>query len=98
MLSGVEKAKVYWDLSQIKEIKSPKEAVEQFEVYLIELFLKEAKKSMPDGLFSPKGNFSAGLYYDLFYMELSQKIGQEIGKSVEPLFERALQAYGKEGG
>ena len=97
MVNGVKKAEVYWELSQLKKIKDIKEAVKQFEVYLVRQFLKEAEKSLPGGLFSPKGSFSSGLYYDLFYMELSQRIGEELGKNVEPLFERALRAYRGEG-
>ncbi len=97
MLDGVGRAEVYWDLAQIEEIKSGKEAVRQFEVYLVNQFLKEAEKSMPEGLFSPEGNFSTKLYWDLFNMELSQKIGEEIGKSLEPMFSRVLKAYGREG-
>jgi len=98
MIDGVGKAEVYWDLAQIGEIKSGKEAVKQFEVYLVNQFLKEAEKSMPEGIFSPKRDFSTRLYWDLFNMELSQKIGEEIGKNLEPLFSRVLKAYGREGG
>ncbi len=97
MIGSVEKALTYWDLSGIEEIKSGKEAVKQFEVFLVEQFLKEAKKSLPDGLFSPKEGFASRLYYDLFCMELSQKIGEELGANIEPLFERTLSAYGREG-
>jgi len=98
MVDGVDKAEVYWDLSQIGEIKNGKEAVKQFEVYLVEQFLKEAEKSMPDGLFSSKRSFSERLYRDLFNMELSQKIGEELGKNLEPFFSRVLEAYGREEG
>ena len=98
MIDGVGKAEVYWDLAQIEGIKSGKEAVKQFEVYLVNQFLREAEKSMPEGLFSPEGSFSSKLYHDLFSMELSQKIGEELGKSLEPMFSRVLKAYGREGG
>ncbi len=98
MLGGVGKAEVYWDLAQIKELREGKEVLRQFEVYLVNQFLKEAEKSIPRGLFSSKESFSLRLYRDLFSMELSQKIGNEIGKSLDHLFERCLKAYGKEEG
>ncbi len=97
MIGSVEKALTYWDLSGIEKIKSGKEAVKQFEVFLVEQFLKEAKKSLPDGLFSPKKDFASSLYYDLFCMELSQKIGEGLGTNIEPLFKKVLSAYGREG-
>ncbi len=95
MFNGIEeKTEVYWDLNEIRKIKNSREAVKEFEVYLVKQFLKEAKRSLPKGLFSPAENFSTGLYYDLFYMELSQKVGEKLGKDIEPLFEKALKAYG----
>ncbi len=97
MVEGVE-IRAYWDLSELKSVKSASEAVKQFEVFLVNQFLKEAKRSMPDGLFSPKGDFASGLYYDLLYMELSQKIGEKLGENIESLFQRAIKAYGEEGG
>ena len=95
MFNGIEeKTEIYWDLNEIRKIKSSREAVREFEVYLVQQFLKEAKRSLPEGLFSPAGNFSTDLYYDLFYMEISQKVGEKLGKNIEPLFEKALKAYG----
>lgn len=98
MVDGVGKAEVYWDLAQVKKLREGKEVVRQFEVYLVNQFLKEAERSMPKGLFSSQDSFSLRLYRDLFNMELSQKIGNELGKSLEPLFSRSLKAYGKEEG
>jgi len=98
MVGGIGKTEVYWELAQIREIKSKKEAVKQFEVYLVDQFLKEAEKSMMGGLFSPQESFPLRLYQDLFNMELSQKVGEELGKNIESLFSRVLKAYGREEG
>jgi flagellar protein FlgJ len=85
---------VYWDLNEIHNKRNVKFAVSQFEVYLVREYLKEAKKSIPDGLF---GSFSSSMYYDLFNMELSQIIGDSLGRSFETFFEKAINTYTKLG-
>ncbi|SMO56621.1 flagellar protein FlgJ [Balnearium lithotrophicum] len=85
---------VYWDLNEIHNRKNLKFAVSQFEVYLVREYLKEAKKSIPDGLL---GTFSSSMYYDLFNMELSQIIGDSLGRNFETFFEKAINTYTKLG-
>jgi len=85
---------IYWDLNGIQNKKDLKFAVSQFEVYLVREYLKEAKKSIPKGLFS---SFSSSMYYDLFNMELSQIIGDSLGGNFETIFKKAINSYTKVG-
>jgi len=85
---------VYWDLSELKSLKNKKEIVSQFEVYLVREFLKEAKKSLPKGIFD---SFPMGIYSDLFDMEISEVIGNSFSNDFSDLFERALDSYNKMG-
>jgi flagellar protein FlgJ len=87
----VEKVgKAYWDIASIQQIKEPKEAIKEFEAYLFRIFLKEARKSIPEGLFS---SFSSKFYYDLLDMEVAEAIAQSDPLKFESLFERAIASY-----
>jgi hypothetical protein len=94
----VEKAelgKAYWDLNALSQIKSSKEAVVEFEAYLLNTFLKEALKPMKGGLFG--GSFQASLYRELFCMSVSKELSQNDPLNLNLLFEKALRAYGSLG-
>ncbi|TCK03892.1 flagellar biosynthesis protein FlgJ [Phorcysia thermohydrogeniphila] len=87
----VEKiGKAYWDIVSIQQIKEPKEAIKEFEAYLFRIFLKEARKSIPEGLFS---SFSSKFYYDLLDMEMAEVASQTDPLKFEILFEKAIASY-----
>ena len=92
MVSPAEVGRVYWDLNALKEVKSSREAVKEFEAYLINIFLKEADFKVSGSLFG--NDFQSSIYKELFRMELSEKIAQKDPLNLIPLFERALKSYG----
>ncbi len=87
----VESYPVYWDITKIKEIKSKKEAVEEFEVYLFETFLKEAFNTNLNGLFE-KG-FSSKVYRDMFVQEIAEILGKNDPLKIAEAFEKAINRY-----
>ena len=90
MVSPAYLGEVYWDLSQLEKEKSFKSEVKEFEVYFLRQFLKEAEKSMPEGLFNT--SFSYKLYYDLFASQVAETLSsRDLG--LESFFEKAIKAY-----
>jgi len=87
----VEAEHLYWDLTSISSIKSPKEAATEFEAYLFNLFLKEVE-SVPGSLFGSTYQFK--LFKSLFNMEIAQKVAESEPLGLSTLIERALKAYG----
>jgi flagellar protein FlgJ len=84
--------KAYWDIVSIQRIKKTEEAVKEFEAYLFRIFLKEARRSIPEGLF---GSFSSKFYYDLFDMEVAEAVAQVDPLKFESLFEKAIASYSR---
>ncbi len=98
MLPEVEMAKSYWDLTSVEQEKNLKSVSKEFEAYFFRLFLKEAEKSVPEGLFN--SSFAAKFYMDMFSMQLSEVIAKKDPLHFDAFFEKALkayQSYGKEG-
>ncbi|WP_163328090.1 rod-binding protein [Desulfurobacterium thermolithotrophum] len=85
--------KTYWDIANIKQIKNESEAIKEFEAYFVRIFLKEARKSIPKGLFNT--SFSANFYYDMLDMELAEVISQKDPLHLEKFFQEALSKYQK---
>jgi len=90
----VEKiGKTYWDVASLSQIKSDKEAIKEFEAYFVRIFLKEARKSIPEGLFNT--SFSSKFYFDMLDMQLSEIFAQQDPLGFERFFEKALESYQK---
>ena len=87
----VEKiGKAYWDIVSLQQIKDSREAVKEFEAYLFRIFLKEARKSIPKGLFS---SFSSMFYRDLLDMEIAEAVAQADPLTFADLFAKAIASY-----
>jgi flagellar protein FlgJ len=98
VLPEVEMAKSYWDLTSIEQEKKLKDVAKEFEAYFFRVFLKEAEKTIPEGLFN--SSFAAKFYLDMFSMQLSEVIAQKDPLHFDSFFEKAIkayQSYGKEG-
>ncbi len=87
----IESYSVYWDIAKIKEIKSEKEAIKEFEVFLFETFLKEAFNSELKGLFEE--GFSYRIYRDMFTQEIAEILGKNDTLHIAETFEKAINSY-----
>ena len=98
MIPEVEIAKSYWDLNSIEQEKKLKDVAKEFEAYFFRIFLKEAEKSIPKGIFN--SSFASKFYLDMFSMQLSETIAQKDPLNFNAFFEKAIKSYslyGKEG-
>ncbi|MEO2083793.1 MAG: rod-binding protein [Desulfurobacteriaceae bacterium] len=82
---------VYWDIGNLKEIKKPLEAVAEFEAFFFRTFLKEARKSIPEGLFN--SSFTSKFYFDMLDMQISEVVAKQDPLKLKVVFEEAIKRY-----
>jgi len=93
VITKAQAARVYWDLNSLREIKRTEDAVKEFEAYLLHLFLKEAEKATPKGLFNT--SFQYSMYKDLLYMQIAQELAAKDPLNLEDAIGKAVEAYSK---
>ncbi|NPA52968.1 MAG: flagellar biosynthesis protein FlgJ [Aquificae bacterium] len=73
-MNKINQTTPYWDVKNLKNIKTAQEASQTFEAFFIKTLLKEFRKTIPEGLFNT--SFSSKMYLDLFDMQIAQTISQ----------------------
>jgi len=91
MVGKAELAKAYWDFNTLEQEKKLKDVSKELEAYFFRIFLKEAEKTVPKGLFNE--SFASNFYFDMFFMELSEVIAHKDPLHFEEIFEKALKNY-----
>ncbi len=81
----------YWDVKNIKEIKTEKDVATEFEATFLRILLKEMRNTIPDsGLFS---SFSEKMYTDMFDMTVADTLASSDKLGLSDYIENAIKSY-----
>ncbi|SMC09280.1 rod-binding protein [Nitratiruptor tergarcus] len=88
------KVEAYWDIAKLSQIKSSQMATKAFEEEFVHMFLKEVRKTLPQGMLL--GNsFSSKMYLDMVDMQLAKAISDSDALGIKEYIEAALKEYEK---
>ncbi len=86
----------YWDIKNIKQIKSSEDVSKEFEAIFVRMIIKEFRKSIPEGLFN--SSFSSKMYWDMFDMQISEVISSSDQLGIKQYINEAIKAYNRYSG